>query len=339
MNRDLHYDVMKVLCQSAGFNPNDSQTIAYACQYVDDATSPNKIVLKGFPPARYDEFASFFDGDVFDPVQTGHEGLNYVQSIDGDDQRDVWVSFHFVPNEPFTKPSDENYVTVADGKIVNDLSNRAVEEVKAARADEVRYRRKLIKLGIALHTFADSWSHDDFYGINTKRNKKTDIQVLSNRRWIPDKKTGIKFGPVEVNVGHALCKSQDLSNARWRYRNSPNGPVITKENADRFLFAAEKIHQKLREASGAGEDFGAIKGDVGLALSTGASRDVFRNFDFSYDDREWANAARKFNAIETRNSPGRWWIYDFNGDWKWFDFQLEADDQRKFIKGLIPKRP
>ena len=49
MFNDFHYYLTKVLSITAGFAEKDAQTIAYACQYVDDANEINKRKIFGLP--------------------------------------------------------------------------------------------------------------------------------------------------------------------------------------------------------------------------------------------------------------------------------------------------
>ena len=45
MNINFHYAAVKVLARHAGFSEGDSQTIAYASQFVDDATAHEEMAL------------------------------------------------------------------------------------------------------------------------------------------------------------------------------------------------------------------------------------------------------------------------------------------------------
>ena len=49
MLKEFHYYLTKILSITAGFAEDDAQTIAYACQYVDDANEINKRKILGLP--------------------------------------------------------------------------------------------------------------------------------------------------------------------------------------------------------------------------------------------------------------------------------------------------
>ena len=59
MKKDFHYYCIGVLAKATGFKEDDALTIAYASQYVDDATESE--------PIRVGEM-------LFDPVRTAHFG-------------------------------------------------------------------------------------------------------------------------------------------------------------------------------------------------------------------------------------------------------------------------
>jgi len=49
MQEDVHYYLIKVLAQEAGFSPDDAQIVAYASQYADDAVEHQPLRIKKLP--------------------------------------------------------------------------------------------------------------------------------------------------------------------------------------------------------------------------------------------------------------------------------------------------
>ena len=78
MQKDFHYFAIAVLCRAAGFNPADALTIAYASQYVDNATESELI--------RIDIGGGYLK---FDPVCTCYQGLDAVATQERATQEDA----------------------------------------------------------------------------------------------------------------------------------------------------------------------------------------------------------------------------------------------------------
>ncbi len=88
MQKDFHYYCIGVLARAAGFSSEDALTIAYASQYVDDATEGTQMDFD-------------VESDLkFDPVRTAHRGLS-AQALKWSEQKEILISFHFIPPKPF----------------------------------------------------------------------------------------------------------------------------------------------------------------------------------------------------------------------------------------------
>src|SRR5690242_19033060 len=82
MNIDFHHGIIYVVSRLAGMPPAEAETLAHACQYVDDATTPGVLVFAG--------------GQTFDRFASAHEAIDYKNCLDRDN-RLVWAPFHFLP--------------------------------------------------------------------------------------------------------------------------------------------------------------------------------------------------------------------------------------------------
>lgn len=82
MNIDFHYGVIFILARTAGLTRDEAQTVAHACQYVDDATT--------------DGLLKFRDGQRFERFASAHGMIDYRNRIN-EDNRESWIPFHFVP--------------------------------------------------------------------------------------------------------------------------------------------------------------------------------------------------------------------------------------------------
>ncbi len=86
MQEDMHYYGTYAIALAAGIPEQEAEIIAYASQYVDDATSTRN--------GEHD------DGGLMVTFSTAHHWLQCLKTtikFDSDTQRKVWVPNHFVP--------------------------------------------------------------------------------------------------------------------------------------------------------------------------------------------------------------------------------------------------
>jgi len=153
LQRDGHYYAVLAFCRACGFKKESAQVIAHATQFVDDAkinrmflTKSNVLIDHGFiedRPALYNMATchSYFRINTF----------NYEAMVNNT------IAFHFVPGcqgEKFTK----KLRCKEEGPIILDLLNDALLE------------DNLITLGIVLHGYADSYTHQGFSGMLSQVN-------------------------------------------------------------------------------------------------------------------------------------------------------------------------
>lgn len=234
MQRDFHYYCVAVLARAAGFNPRDALVIAYASQYVDDATENGRIPLE-------------VAGGIleFDPVRTSYSGLEMATSVSWSAQKRVWIPFHFIPAEPFKPLLSRNYsyFTRPNSSFARWLVDQAAGE------PPVNQKRRLCRIGIALHTLADCWSHEGFSGRqNAFENDVENIHIF-NRRENAWERLGIENILFDIlpQIGHAEAACiPDLAFERWKYSPGKRpGEEVERDNVIHFLRAAEVIYQHL----------------------------------------------------------------------------------------------
>lgn len=143
MEKDFHYYCIAVLAKAAGFSDQDALTIGYASQHVDDAAESETINVGHI---------------LFDPVRTSYFGLH---SYDWSVQKRVYIPFHFLPPKRMTEPEDP-FVTTPGG----DFPMRLLE---MTRVTPDRLQR-LCRIGVALHSYADTWAHHGFSGREHEEN-------------------------------------------------------------------------------------------------------------------------------------------------------------------------
>lgn len=145
MQKDFHYYCIGILARAAGFNNQDALTIAYASQYTDDATESRPITLKD------SQGKTVFK---FDPVRCSYIGLKAKEwSI----HKRVYIPFHFIPPRPFFYTDPAGYLTYPD--FVTQPGSPFAKLLLRKAAEEENEKRRLCRIGVALHMFADAPLH------------------------------------------------------------------------------------------------------------------------------------------------------------------------------------
>lgn len=235
MQLDFHYYCVAVLARAAGFDNPEALRIAYASQFVDDSTESDLIPI-----------SSGYKKINFEPVLTTYQFLEARKSFEWSAQKRVWVSFHFLPAEPFRprKMDTFSFVTRSGSKFGQLLLKKAASERSA--------RRRTCRIGIALHTYADTWSHSGFSGRRPGRGEPMENNVegihVYNRlegKWnkLAIENVAFDFLPL---IGHAQAgQLPDLSFLKWKFRLKPSQQEIERDNKAEFLNAAESIYNLL----------------------------------------------------------------------------------------------
>jgi hypothetical protein len=238
MQQDFHYYVIAFLANQAGFTKSQSKTIAYASQYVDDSTESRPLRI----------------GDIrFDPVRTAHMGIH---SFGWTVHKQVFIPFHFLPPKPI-RSNKESLVTEPGGKLAREILKDAFQETNADL--------RLCRIGVALHTFADTWAHQSFSGRTGNENDVDRLRVFKDGKWRRNifhdaKDTLTDF--VGAKVGHLQAvHTPDIPYLTWKsirpgltsisksVRDNRKKPVleITRDNQKEFLRAAKAIYNELRK--------------------------------------------------------------------------------------------
>jgi hypothetical protein len=242
MQLDFHYYCIGVLARAAGFEPADALVLAYASQYVDDATETGVLKLSDDVP-----------GPHFDPVRSSYFGLETVHSLTWDAQKRVWIPFHFLPQSPFD-PEDGDGFTFVTG--ANSSFARLVLEEAVTEPLE-RRKRRLCRIGVALHTYADSWSHQDFSGRESAEENNVEAIHIYDREagaWEHLEIENILFDLLPF-IGHGEAGYfPDLAFQRWKCDVGQPARPIERDNPAFFLEAAEAIYNWLLVVDKAGSE-------------------------------------------------------------------------------------
>jgi hypothetical protein len=335
MNIHFHYYCVRVLARAAGFSNSEAEIIAYASQYVDDATEHKALQIDDVPPEADEQHIS----GRYEPICTAHSGLQYATSWMTAVQRKVYIPFHFVPGKPHTTGKKFDYRVKPGGAIATSLVDAGLSQLEAAPKRSTERTRALIKTGIALHTYADTWAHQRFSG----RHSSSDNDIGDRARQEKGKWRSVGMFEVAAlnaapDIGHAEAGVMpDTSHLSWRYRHEKSGQLVSRDNTAEFMKAADRILRKLCGVTGERATMPA--GVRSCLLQDNDSSKVWRKAfpnvftqPSGYDRARWRkqalthgnvfwdhyNSARDFEAER----------YTFNGDLKWFLFHAEAGIQR-----------
>ena len=251
MKIDAHYYAVLAFARAVGFNKDSAYQVAYASQFVDDAKI-NLMYLKEDPGA--DIKHDVFDGrHLFLNMATCHS-YTRIKTFNYDAMINNTCAFHFVPGCEGNR-FPEKLRCKEDSEVTRNIINKAHEQPDP------------IKLGIVLHAYADTFSHQDFSGLLSKANDIQDCKPISD---LP-----LDWRDIAYKIGKFFLKSDmmdkildkglpayghgqaawlpDLPYLTWAYTHDPSTRFSvthegkTKiENPLRFELAFKKIEIHLK---------------------------------------------------------------------------------------------
>ena len=332
MDIEFHYYITFILCHEAGFDPDESYKIAYSSQYTDDNDSH--------------KFVNFTGGGGF--ISKISQTMDV--SKPEDKHKSIYPYFHFIPGGVDSKNTcnfKEEYKEVCKKKsnfecgnpncllTVPNSKNAQVmlKDAMSTRDDNLL----LFRLGIAIHAYADTWSHQNFVGFENTLNSKN-----------------MNF----IDLCHADFKHDpDKIGNKWKdERLDINGEI---DNNNRFLQAAKEIFIRLymfKNPSVSELHASEKYNEIGLEkkLENAVSRPFFKNFfkkytrlsaykeicpelkKYKYKKNEWFNDAVKkekglmglpeINVFD-KYSEGE----NFRGS-NWYNFQKAVDKHIGYSK-------
>lgn len=351
MQIDFHHTVSYVVAREAGFGHEDASQIAYAAQYVDDAVNSH--------PVRFD------DGEMFARICSAHEMLDYRNFKELANHL-VWIPFHFLPGNTNEQGHPaERFVCKPDSEVAREMVRACIRDADAQYA--------LMRLGVTLHVYADTWAHQEFAGINHPHNDIRDIRHESNatRPWFQkictyfgdcfDKATGQFVGDA-LPLGHGAALSYpDLPYLSWSYQDA-YGHRHTRNNTLEFLHAADMMCRAARAFRTRDAQFEKTEGlsDSALALIR-MNFEKFTEEDGNSRHENWLRSLREDFGYEVvpqyiHKGPNSWqfqalgravastpqgpefhmWDGFYRSSWKLFHDALAAH-QYDVLRRILPQ--
>lgn len=148
MQVDFHYHATYCLARAAGIKKRAAKVIAYSSAYVDSSTAKH--------------IDDHNDGSKIIAVPTAHHTMDLIRNLDRNDQREIWVPFHFFPGgrgDTFTS----KLICRKDSALVKEMVKNHLQYGKKSYA--------LHLIGIAAHVYADTFAHYGFSGVSSRKNR------------------------------------------------------------------------------------------------------------------------------------------------------------------------
>jgi hypothetical protein len=243
---DFHYYATYALARAAGIRREAALTIARAAQYVDDS------VAETLPPGT--------EGIALKPEVTAHRtkdlhNTRFREATEWDDQRQVWVPFHFLPGGRGDSFS-ERLICSKNSPVAKDMVRHALTRVTDPFGCEL--------LGITAHVYEDTFSHYGFSGISSRRNRVVPRSITLPRGAVdvfhpllvereegllPNWRSWLVAGLNDLGaLGHGsvdVCPDQSFLTWSFRYFGydaRPEEEESSRENAASFVEAAQCIY-------------------------------------------------------------------------------------------------
>ena len=142
MQIDFHHATTYVVARTAGFDHPEAEIIAYAAQYVDDATSTGTV---------------YFDNQaVYNRISSAHKMLDTRNTEDLANHQ-VWMAFHFLPGNG-GKKADEDPAGSFINKIICRPNSYVAQEMVRDTILQKDRLYGLHRLGVAMHVYVDTWA-------------------------------------------------------------------------------------------------------------------------------------------------------------------------------------
>jgi len=176
---------------------------------------------------------------------TSHKPLDFKNLIEGD-QWKVWVPFHFLPGSTGSK-----FVKLMTCQMNSKPAQKMLEYALSQKSEKWGH----YAIGVAMHVFADTFSHQGFVGYHTHWNKvvqksiKFNLKSKTIEKYVKRKMELFEaklLGSVAENVelGHAAVATlPDRPYLKWSYKcEEDKSKTINRDNQTDFHKAARLIH-------------------------------------------------------------------------------------------------
>lgn len=247
MQFDMHHHGTFCLARAGGIKRESAKTVAYSAQFVDDNVAAN--------------VDDHDDGSQLYAVPTAHHAGD-LSNREPDDQRYIWVPFHFIPGATGTKFT-EKLICTKDSDIARQMISNHASKGSEPFALEL--------LGIGTHVYQDTFAHYGFSGVSSRRNKVIgDSFVLTQDDAVVEAILGRTFGEwanqygglvdnirskisgfaelYSGSLGHGgVSTYPDLPFLQWQFTYEQSGETVLHDNPATYLESAKAMHEVYRQ--------------------------------------------------------------------------------------------
>ena len=325
MDTEFHYWTTGLIAHRAGFSKKESALIAYASEYVDENDVSFQIKNK--------QKGGLYSNHISQTMNILKPKTELMR---------IYPVFHFIPGEP-----DASTARRRDGKmhLLNTTPNSENANEIIDAAFKTPEDTRLYRIGIASHSYVDTWAHQNFVGW---------YDYFNN--------IGLDIKP---DIGHADAEHHpDWMGHVWVDNRLVDGDV---NNKLRFLSASKELFHKYCDyiKKQKNEDNCAeweklekeLIGMMGPTFTGDWNRykdkriESYKNtLDWfpDFDDRKWFDAAIKTKIHGIKDSHGGikakftvftdeyYWHDELNKEKSdWFRFQEAVKEHEKFALKLL----
>ncbi len=281
MDIEFHYYMTYLISTYAGLKPKDARKIAYSSQYVDD----NDIICE-VDKGKGSSYRNYIS-----------QTMNILKPKDKLFR--IYPLFHFIPGDPKSKTAWRKdgkmhwLNTTPNSNNVNLILNAALES------------RDLYRIGIAIHSYVDTWAHQNFIGYYDDFNSMKTM-----------------LGSIAPNIGHADAgHNPDEPALVWR---DPRLLDERVDNRNRFIEAAKFLYEKLARYNN--------KNRSQRSIGAGKPK-IVKDLNVAIGDTDPKNDYRKerierYKELALNNNYGNTDLPDYDPD-EWFDAAVKED-----VRGL-----
>lgn len=232
MQIDFHHTATYVIARCAGFEHREAEIVAYASQYVDDATSSGTV--------QFDNQA------VYNRISSAHKVLD-LRNTQALANHQVWLAFHFLPGNGGKQAGENPEGTFINKIVCRPNSPVAQEMVRGVILDKDRLYG-LHRLGVAMHVYADTWAHQGFAGVlhevneveNPEETGDSGIFGSAISTWLRERLYD-QLDDLVPPLGHGRANVfPDIPFLQWQYHNG-RGEVVPRDNTNDFMTAADHM--------------------------------------------------------------------------------------------------
>lgn len=260
---------------------------------------------------------------------------------------------------PYRKISEPKFRSVRrDGTLAKNLVENALYRLpKPYRQDDLSESKiqALIALGIALHSYADIWSHQNFSGYwNSDHNDITDLQIKNAHGDFENVNLLSYFlSYAMMDLGHAEAGNlPDRPDVVWQC-NPAKRDDDGKSNCTEFLRASKSILDLLLSHTENTSTWSNIEQKIKSCFQCPSKKEdftddlykntkwsqVFDGIKFIYDDKDWFRKAiepkKGFLDLIEAYSGLRPEKYDVLDGKEYFYFHKAAKMQRDFVPNKL----